>query len=647
MEQDTGALPRRSARLAVRTRPVVPPRSKYQQQRLSKRTTQAASSTALTIPVPTGVLSACPVQGALEPVADYLGRLQVFTDAVATAKAQQEAAQADRQRLANEAAAQAQQTAEADAAARDRRNAASTESLIQHENQWTTLLEGMFFVPTEAQAAPTQAEGERSNLATLMLSVMRGVMWNNKLLQAHLLAERQQRQKHQQEVAALTAAVRDAATQQQQQQQLLNSTLARINGIEAKASAAPGCTTDATKQLNERIDHVVTIIGELGDFTSSATISSTVAAIKTSITKLQTRPDAATKNYKMPHFDISKFDDYNKSDALTWWQSFLTEASCRTVPADDMMKALYLQLIGGAQAWMNHLAATKKCTIAELHTHITWKEFEQLWFTRFMVRNVVKAAMNEVYTCSQGSMPTRDWTTKWQKIVTTPGFDLSFGPRVRRKTQPTQVTLADGRTQKSIDQCVEGVPVYFVPLACEPVSFDILDTKFDMILGMSWLRSADHPVNFHDRTVHIRDRNGVLVLCTVATPHTSIACHVVSIARIRDTIARNDVEEIGLVFLHALPSPNRPAASPPDPRITHLLDEYGDVFEAPTGTAPTETIPDQENLVNLPLEHGNIGGAYDRQGSRRDGDISCHERRVRRKGICVKASSSVDGDGIL
>ncbi|GBG59639.1 hypothetical protein CBR_g49903 [Chara braunii] len=731
MEQDTGALPRRSARLAIRARSVVPPRTKYQQQRLSRRTTPAASSTALTVPVTTGVLPACPVQGALEPLADYLGRLQVFTDVVATAKAQQEAAEAERQRLANEAAAQAQQTAEADAAARDRRNAASTESLIQNENQWTTLLQGMFFVPTDAQAEPTQAEAERSNLATVMLSVMRGVMWNNKLLQAHLRTERQQRQKHQQDLAALTAAVRDAAIQQQQQQQLLNSTLARINSIEAKASAAPGCTTDATKQLNERIDHVVTIIGELGDFTSPATISSTVAAIKTSITKLQTRPDTATKNYKMPHFDISKFDDYNKSDALTWWQSFLTEASCRTVPADDMMKALYLQLIGGAQAWMNHLAATKKCTFAELHTHITWKEFKKLWFTRFMVRNVMKAAMNEVYTCSQGSMPTRDWTTKWQKIVTTPGFDLSFTnqrseffsqscaglqtalgneydyasfqtildranlviqtddkaanerqsqphyvakqgyqrpahnnavisdetvdlhaaatsssdggivaalppkrpKRVRKnkatqetastgtgqqpwtafkitkeiydlrqqKTQPTQVTLADDRMQKSIDRCVNGVPVYFAPLACEPVSFDILDTKFNMILGMCWLHSADHPVNFHDRTVHIRDRNGVLVPCTVTTPHTSIACHVVSVARICDTIARNDVEEMGLVFLHALPSPDGPAASPSDPRISHLLDEYRDVFEAPTGT-----VPDQPIRHGITLEVGAV-----------------------------------------
>ncbi|GBG71996.1 hypothetical protein CBR_g10935 [Chara braunii] len=79
-----------------------------------------------------------------------------------------------------------------------------------------------------------------------------------------------------------------------------------------------------------------------------------------------------------------------------------------------------------------------------------------------------------------------------------------LGPRVRRKSQPTQVTLADGHTHKSIDRCIDAVPVYFAPHASEAVSFDILDTKFDMILGMSWLRSKDHPrtirteAMFHD-----------------------------------------------------------------------------------------------------------------------------------------------------
>ncbi|GBG67124.1 hypothetical protein CBR_g81548 [Chara braunii] len=405
-EQDTGALPQRSARLAVRTSSVLPPRPKYQQQRLSRRTTPAASSTATAVPGTTGALPACPVQGASEPLSAYLQRVQAFTDAVATAKAQQEAAEAERQRLASEAAGQTQRTAEADAVVRDKWNAISMKSLTQNESHWTTLLQGMLFVPSDSQADPTPAEEERSNLADLMLNVMRATQ--------------------QKDAAALTAAVCAAARHQQQQQQLLSTTTARVNSIEAKASAAPGCTTDTAKQLGERIDHVVSLIGELSNFTSPATISSMVATIKTEITKLQSQPAAAAKVYKMPRFNIGKFEDFNKTDALTWWQDFLTEASYHKVPAEDMMKALYLQLIRGAQAWMNHLAVNKGTTIVELHKHLTWGDFEQLWFTRFMVRNVVKAAMNELYTCSQGSMPTRDWTIKWQKIVTTPGFDLSF-----------------------------------------------------------------------------------------------------------------------------------------------------------------------------------------------------------------------------
>ncbi|GBG92431.1 hypothetical protein CBR_g55368 [Chara braunii] len=156
-----------------------------------------------------------------------------------------------------------------------------------------------------------------------------------------------------------------------------------------------------------------------------------------------------------------------------------------------------------------------------------------------------------------------------------------LGPCVRRKSQPTQVKLADGHT----------VPVYFAPHASEVVSFDILDTKFDMILGMSWLRSEDHLVNFYRRTVHVRDRNGVLVPCTVPPPHPSISCHVVSAASIRASIIRDDIEEMGVCFLHALPPHDIPSTDlSPDPLITELLDACGDVFKAPHGVVPDRAI---------------------------------------------------------
>ncbi|GBG73403.1 hypothetical protein CBR_g16119 [Chara braunii] len=166
-----------------------------------------------------------------------------------------------------------------------------------------------------------------------------------------------------------------------------------------------------------------------------------------------------------------------------------------------------------------------------------------------------------------------------------------LGPRVRRKSPPTQVTLADGHTHKSIDRCIDNVLVYFAPHASEAVSFDIQDTKFDMILGMSWLRSKDHPLNFFHRTVHIRDRNGVLVPCTVPLPHPSISCHVVSAASMRASIIRDDIEEMGVCFLHALPPHDASSTdSPSDPRITELLDAYSDVFKGPHGLVPDRPI---------------------------------------------------------
>ncbi|GBG68668.1 hypothetical protein CBR_g3209 [Chara braunii] len=177
-----------------------------------------------------------------------------------------------------------------------------------------------------------------------------------------------------------------------------------------------------------------------------------------------------------------------------------------------------------------------------------------------------------------------------------------LSPRIQRKSQPTQVTLADGHMHKSIDRCIDDVPVYFTSHTSEAVSFDILDTKFDMILGMSWLRSEDHPVNFYRRTVHVCDRNGVPVPCTVAPPHPSITCHVVSAASMRASINRDDIEEMGVCFLHALPPHDASSTdSSSNPRITELLDAYGDVFEG-----PHEVVSDRPIRHEIILEDGAV-----------------------------------------
>ncbi|GBG59560.1 hypothetical protein CBR_g49820 [Chara braunii] len=126
-----------------------------------------------------------------------------------------------------------------------------------------------------------------------------------------------------------------------------------------------------------------------------------------------------------------------------------------------------------------------------------------------------------------------------------------LGAQVRRKANPTAIKLADGRTQQLIDRYIEAVLVYFAPHACEPVTFDILDTDFDIVSGMPWLASADHTVIFHRRTLTVRDAFGA------------------------ETVAVAD---------------SSPTDLSSDHRVVRLLDEFADIFESPTGVVPDRPI---------------------------------------------------------
>ncbi|GBG90325.1 hypothetical protein CBR_g50574 [Chara braunii] len=159
-----------------------------------------------------------------------------------------------------------------------------------------------------------------------------------------------------------------------------------------------------------------------------------------------------------------------------------------------------------------------------------------------------------------------------------------LGAQVQRKPSPTAIKLADGRTQQLLDRYIEAVPVYFAPHAHEPVTFDVLDTDFDIILGMPWLASADHTVNFHRRTRTVRGAFGAEVPCIIPLPHPSIRCQVVTAKSFRATCAYEWTGEIGLCFLRPIATTE---FSPTDlfsnPRVVRLLDDFTDIFESPTG----------------------------------------------------------------
>ncbi|GBG72804.1 hypothetical protein CBR_g12372 [Chara braunii] len=163
--------------------------------------------------------------------------------------------------------------------------------------------------------------------------------------------------------------------------------------------------------------------------------------------------------------------------------------------------------------------------------------------------------------------------------------------QVRRKANPTAIKLADEKTQQLIDRYIEAVPVYFAPHACEPVTFDILDTDSDIILGMPWLASTDHTVNFHRWTLSVRDAFGAGVACTIPLPHSSIRCQVVTTKSFRTTCTYEQPEEIGICFLRTVAvADSSPTALSSDPRVVRLLDEFAYIFQSPTGVVPGRPI---------------------------------------------------------
>ncbi|GBG89891.1 hypothetical protein CBR_g49740 [Chara braunii] len=169
-----------------------------------------------------------------------------------------------------------------------------------------------------------------------------------------------------------------------------------------------------------------------------------------------------------------------------------------------------------------------------------------------------------------------------------------LGTQVRRKANPTTIKLADGRKQQLIDRYIEAIPVYFAPHAREPVTFNILDTDFDIILGMPWLASVDHTVNFHRRTLTVQDAFGAEVSCTIPLPHPSIRCQVVTAKSFQATCAYEQPDEIGLCFLRTVAvADSSPTDLSSDPRVVRLVDEFADIFESPTGMVPDRPISDE------------------------------------------------------
>ncbi|GBG74520.1 hypothetical protein CBR_g18930 [Chara braunii] len=147
-------------------------------------------------------------------------------------------------------------------------------------------------------------------------------------------------------------------------------------------------------QLEQRLDHILAMIGDINTFAAPATISERLITLKIEIRPLQ-QPLAtdgnigAPRQYKMPTFRIEKFDDYTSR----------------------------IQSSGGSPLQRRP---------ADLHTKISWEDLTKEWKKRFIVDDAPTLAINRLFAMSEGNTMTCYWLTEWQKIEATPHLDSHF-----------------------------------------------------------------------------------------------------------------------------------------------------------------------------------------------------------------------------
>ncbi|GBG83514.1 hypothetical protein CBR_g37228 [Chara braunii] len=288
--------------------------------------------------------------------------------------------------------------AEADAEAQARRKEAQ-DLLQRHETASVDGLKFWHFEPNGDDATPEEQHKEfLSKLVTRLL-------YTCNYQQSELEKQYQNLTQQHQELAKL----RHTMQSHEDATRALNAQMLDLEKAVPGPAAGASSSASSSRQLEERVDHIVAMLGDISTFAAPTTISSQLHNLKTEVQQLQsTNTDDNPKMYKMPTFQLDKFDDYMQQDPVLWWEAFTTQLRILPVAKHAYIGALFLNSKGGCQTWLSHLATSHGVNVPDLKDKITWEELTRLWKKRFIVDDAPTLAINRLFTMSQGNTATRD-----------------------------------------------------------------------------------------------------------------------------------------------------------------------------------------------------------------------------------------------
>ncbi|GBG85412.1 hypothetical protein CBR_g40054 [Chara braunii] len=390
----TSAAPRHSARSAVPCQ---------QFQVTVPRQTQCHVSSDVRLSATSAVTSdSMPRQLPNESLAAYKQRFHAQIEAEEQRQLAAEAARVQAEDAA--AVEQLRLQADADADAQARRKEAQ-DLLQRHEANSIDRLRFWHFEQNGDEATPEEKHKEfLSKLLTRLLYAC-NYQWSELERQYQDLTQQHQ------ELAKLRRIVQS----HEDATRTLNARLLDLEQAVPGPAVGASSSAPSSRQLEDRVDHIVAMLGDISTFAApTTTISSQLHTLKTEVQQLQsTNADDNPKMYKMPTFNLERFDDYTQQGPVLWWEAFTTQLRILPVAKHTYIGALFLNSKGGCQTWLSHLATSHGVDIPDLKDKITWEELTRLWKKRFIVDDAPALAINRLFTMSQGNTATRDWLTEW------------------------------------------------------------------------------------------------------------------------------------------------------------------------------------------------------------------------------------------
>ncbi|GBG91842.1 hypothetical protein CBR_g53733 [Chara braunii] len=302
-----------------------------------------------------------------EPLAAYKQWFKARIEAEEQCQLAAEAARVQAEEAA--AAEQLQLHADADADAQARRKEAQ-DLLQRHEANSIDRLKFWHFEPNGDEATPEEKHKEFvSKLVTRLL-------YTFNYQRSELERQYQDLTQQHQELAKLRRMVQS----HEDATRALNARLLDLEQAVPGPAAGASSSAPSSRQLEDRVDHVVAMLGDISTFAApTTTINSQLHTLKTEVQQLQmTNADGNPKMYKKPTFNLERFNDYTQQDPVLWWEAFTTQLRILPVAKHAYIGALFLNSKGGCQTWLSHLATSHGVDVPDLKDKITWEKLTRL-----------------------------------------------------------------------------------------------------------------------------------------------------------------------------------------------------------------------------------------------------------------------------